>query len=317
MDNQEPVSASSIPNDDTDSMAAVIEKNSPGKEQLPRVTVDQLLLAGAHFGHLTRRWNPKMKKYIFSSRNGIYLIDLFKTQKLIGVACDKVAKIAATGEDIMFVGTKKQARDIIESEAKRAGASYVTYRWLGGMLTNFSTIRRSLKTLENYERMATDGTYEKLRKKEILTIEKAKEKLNRVLGGIRDMRRLPSAVFIVDTIHEAISVAEARKLGIPVFAIVDTNVDPDLVDYPIPANDDAFKSIGLIARAFADAILEGKKHYQDTHVAVEKEKPAQQTASEKPRKSRRRRSRRRRPAGEGGGGGGGEGKPNRDNRENK
>ena len=166
--------------------------------------------------------------------------------------------------------------------------------------------------------MATDGTYEKLRKKEILTIEKAKEKLNRVLGGIRDMRRLPSAVFIVDTNHEAISVAEARKLGIPVFAIVDTNVDPDLVDYPMPANDDAFKSIGLIARAFADAILEGKKHYQDTHVAVEKEKPVQgaKSASEKPRKSRRRRSRRRRPSGDGGGGGG-DSRPNRENREKK
>ncbi|MCF7811219.1 30S ribosomal protein S2 [bacterium] len=297
MDNQEPVSASSIQNVNTESTVIAVDKKITGSEQLPRVTVDQLLLAGAHFGHLTRRWNPKMKKYIFSSRNGIYLIDLFKTQKLINVACDKIAKIAASGEDIMFVGTKKQARDIIESEAKRAGASYVTYRWLGGMLTNFSTIRKSLKTMENYERMATDGTYEKLRKKEILTIEKAKEKLLRVLGGIRDMRRLPGAIFIVDTNHESISVAEARKLDIPVFAIVDTNVDPDLVDYPIPANDDAFKSIGLISRAFADAIIEGKKHYQDAHVVVEKEAPVQ-AESEKPHKPKRRRSRRRKPSGD-------------------
>jgi small subunit ribosomal protein S2 len=300
MDNQEPVSASSIQNVNTDPAAVAAEIKTTGSKQLQRVTVDQLLLAGAHFGHLTQRWNPKMKKYIFSSRNGIYLIDLFKTQKLVDTACDKITKIAASGEDVMFVGTKKQARDIIENEAKRAGASYVTYRWLGGMLTNFTTIRKSLKTMENYERMATDGTYEKLRKKEILTIEKAKDKLNRVLGGIRDMRRLPGAIFIVDTNHESISVAEARKLEIPIFAIVDTNVDPDLVDYPIPANDDAFKSIGLIARAFADAVIEGKKRYQDVHAPVEEIKSVQTAQeSEKPRKPRRRRSRHRKPSGEG------------------
>ncbi len=292
MDNQEPVNASSTQNGNMTENTTEPENST----SLPRVTVDQLLLAGAHFGHLTRRWNPKMKPYIFSARNGIYLIDLFKTQKLIEVACQEITAIASRGDDILFVGTKKQARDIVESEAKRSESSYVTYRWLGGMLTNFSTIRRSLKTLENYERMTTDGTYEKLTKKEKLNIERAKEKLNRVLGGVRNMRRLPGAVFVIDTKHEAISVAEARKLGVPIFAIIDTNVDPDLVDYPIPANDDAFKSIGLIARAFADAVIEGKKKYKDTLAPVEEEKPEQ--ARSKPRRSRRRRSRRRRPGGE-------------------
>lgn len=292
MDNQELANASSIPNANTAEESSETENQS----SLQRVTVDQLLLAGAHFGHLTQRWNPKMKPYIFSARNGIYLIDLIKTQRLIETACQKITTIANKGDDILFVGTKKQARDIIENEAKRAECSYVTYRWLGGMLTNFSTIRRSLKTLENYERMSTDGTYEKLTKKEKLNIEKAKQKLLRVLGGVRDMRRLPGAMFIVDTKHEAISVAEARKLGIPIFAIVDTNVDPDLVDYPIPANDDAFKSIGLIARTFADAVIEGKKKYKDTVTKVEEEKPVE--LKSKPRKSRRRRSRRRKPVGD-------------------
>ena len=289
MDNQEPVSDSNTPNADTLVETAELKK----KHARYRVTIEQLLLAGTHFGHLTQRWNPKMKRYIFMARNGIYLIDLNKTQHLLDEACDKATEIAFSGEDILFVGTKKQALDIIESEAKRAGCPYVTYRWLGGMLTNFSTIRRSLKTLESYEQMATDGTYEKITKKEQLSIEKAKYKLNRTLDGVRDMRRLPGAVFIVDTKHEAIAVAEARKLGIPIFALVDTNVDPDLVDYPIPANDDAFKSIGLIARTFADAVIEGNQKFKDTHEVEEPPKPSKPKT--RSRRSRRRRSRQARP----------------------
>ncbi|MDP8240818.1 MAG: 30S ribosomal protein S2 [Candidatus Hatepunaea meridiana] len=259
-----------------------------------RLSIDQLLLAGAHFGHLTQRWNPKMKRYIFMARNGIYLIDLNQTQKLIEEACRKATEIASSGESILFVGTKKQARDIVSSEAKRAECPYITYRWLGGMLTNFSTIRRSLKTLEGYERMATDGSYENLTKKEQLGIEKSKQKLLRVLDGIRNMRRLPAALFIVDTNQEAIALAEARKLNIPIFAIIDTNVNPDLVDYPIPANDDAFKSIGLIARTFSDAIIEGSSKFKDMHVKAEPEK--QELPKSRSRRSRRRRPRRSRNA---------------------
>lgn len=287
MDNPEHVNDSSILNADTEALF----NQSRSKKDSPRVTVEQLLLAGAHFGHLTERWNPKMKPYIFMARNGIYLIDLQKTQPLIEKACGAITKIAANGEDLLFLGTKKQAQEIIESEARRAVCPYVTYRWLGGMLTNFSTIRRSLKTLETYERMAADGTYEKLTKKEQLSIEKSKTKLTRTLGGIKDMKRLPGGIFVVDTKREAIGIAEARKLGIPIFAIVDTNVDPELVDYPIPANDDAFKSIWLITHAIADAFLEGKKQYQDKHRREEKEVAASSPSPrQKSRRSRRRRS---------------------------
>jgi len=254
MDNPAPASASSTP-----SVNLPIEEFAGMPQIGPRVSVDQLLLAGAHFGHLTQRWNPKMKKYIFMARNGIYLIDLQKTQTMLDAACNAMAKLAATGEEVLFIGTKKQARDIVESEAKRASCPSVTYRWLGGTLTNFSTVRRSLRTLETYEKMATDGTYEKLTKKEQLQIEREKAKLLLTIGGLKDMRRLPGAVFIIDTKKEAIAVSEARKLNIPIFAIVDTNVDPDLVDHPIPANDDAFKSIWLITHAIADAVLEGKR----------------------------------------------------------
>ncbi|MFC2150636.1 30S ribosomal protein S2 [Calditrichota bacterium] len=264
-----------------------------------RVTVDQLLLAGAHFGHLTERWNPKMRRYIFTARNGIYLIDLVKTQSLVEQACKRIAQITAQGEDVLFVGTKKQARDIVENEASRAGSPYVSYRWLGGMLTNFSTIRRSVKTLENYEKMETDGTAEKLTKKEQLMNEKAKIKLLKTLGGIRDMRRLPGAIYIIDTLKEDIAVAEARKLGIPVFAIVDTNVDPDVVDFPIPANDDAFKSIGLISRVFTDAIIEGKQRAsqnQQLTAADEAEHAVQGRGEDRPKRQRRRKPRTRKPA---------------------
>ncbi|MBZ0266072.1 30S ribosomal protein S2 [bacterium] len=229
---------------------------------MPRVAIEQLILAGSHFGHLTRRWNPKMKPFIFMEKNGIYVIDLQKTQSMLDEACDVVEKIAERGEPVLFVGTKKQAKDIVRTEAERTGMPYVNERWLGGMLTNFSTIRKSVKKLEAFEKKMVDGTYDVLSKKERLTSDKHHDKLQTALGGIRDMKRLPGAVFIVDTIEEEIAVREARKLGIPVFAIVDTNSDPDPIDFPIPANDDAYKSIGLIVKTFSDSVLEGVARYQ-------------------------------------------------------
>ncbi len=289
MDNLVPASDSSIQNDKSKDLTPLTANQMPSGDNEPRVSIDQLLAAGSHYGHLTQKWNPKMKPYIFMARNGIYLIDLQKTQVLIEDACNAIAKIAASGEEIMFVGTKKQAREVIEDEATRAQCSYVTYRWLGGMLTNFSTIRKSVKTLEAYEKMETDGTFEKITKKEQLMIQKSREKLNHTLGGIRNMRRVPGAVFIVDTNQESIAVAEARKLGIPIFAIVDTNTNPDIIDYPIPANDDAFKSIWLITRTIADAILEGKKVKEDKEA-----KDRQELAPPPPPDKSKRRSRRRR-----------------------
>jgi small subunit ribosomal protein S2 len=224
---------------------------------MPEILLEQLLMAGAHFGHLTRKWNPKMKKYIFMEKNGIHIIDLKKTLEALNVAFEAIKPIVRRGEKVLFVGTKKQAKDIIRTEAERCGMYYVTERWLGGTLTNFSTIKKSIKRLKNLEKMSVDGTYEKLTKKEVLRLEREREKKEKLLGGIKDMTILPGALYIVDPKKEAIAVAEARKLGIPVFAIVDTNCDPDEIDYPIPANDDAFKSIGLITHAFVDAILEG------------------------------------------------------------
>lgn len=222
------------------------------------VTLQDLLIAGAHFGHLTRRWNPKMKRFIFMERNGIHIIDLKKTLECLEEAYQAVVDIVKAGEDVLFVGTKKQAKDIIKNEAERCNAFYVTERWLGGMLTNFSTIKKSIKRLKNIEKMANDGTYDKLTKKEILKIERERAKLDKVLGGIRDMNRLPGVIFVVDTKKEQIAVAEAVKLNIPIVGMVDTNCDPDPIDYPIPANDDAFKSINLITHAIADAVMEGR-----------------------------------------------------------
>ncbi|MDZ7290653.1 MAG: 30S ribosomal protein S2 [candidate division KSB1 bacterium] len=221
------------------------------------VTLQNLLEAGTHFGHLTRRWNPKMKKYIFMERNGIHIIDLKKSLECLQLAYNALAEIVRSGDKVLFVGTKKQAKDIIKAEAERCHMYYVNERWLGGMLTNFSTIKKSIKRLKNIEKLSTDGTYDKITKKEILAYEHEREKLEKVLGGIREMTRLPGAIFIVDTQKEAIAVSEARKLGIPIFAIVDTNSDPDLIDYPIPGNDDAFRSITVITRAMSDAVLEG------------------------------------------------------------
>jgi small subunit ribosomal protein S2 len=226
---------------------------------MPRVEVAELLAAGCHFGHLTRRWNPKMRAYIFMERNGIHIIDLMKTRILLEEACNAIANIAAEGKRILFVGTKKQAKDVIREEAVRTGEFYVSERWLGGSLTNFTTIRKSVKRLTNIEKMESDGTFDKITKKEGLFLQREKEKLNNVLSGVVDMTRLPGALFVVDVKKEAIAVKEANRLGIPVFAIMDTNCDPDGIDYVIPANDDAIKSVQVITKAFADAVLEGKE----------------------------------------------------------
>jgi len=231
---------------------------------MAKVTIQDMLLAGCHFGHLTRRWNPKMKEFIFMERNGIHIIDLKKTLNFLQNACQAITEIVRTeGGDVLLVGTKKQAKDIIKLEAERCGMPYVIERWLGGTLTNFITIKKSVKRLKNLEKKATDGTYDKLSKKEILSIEREKEKLNKVLGGIRDMNHIPSAIFIVDAKKESIALQEANKLNIPVFALLDTNSDPDTIDYPIPCNDDAFKAINLVTHTIIDAIIEGKTSIEE------------------------------------------------------
>lgn len=219
----------------------------------------ELLGAGAHYGHLTRRWNPKMKPFIFMEKNGIHIIDLNKTRKALAVAADEMVKIAAEGKRVLFVGTKQQAKDIIKREAQRCGMHWVNERWLGGMLTNFATIRKSIKRLQNIEKMETDGTFDRLVKKERLKLLREKEKLEKVFEGVRDLTRLPGAIFVVDIKKEHISVKEANRLGIPVFAIVDTNCDPDGVDYIIPANDDSVRTIDLITKLMADKIIEGQQ----------------------------------------------------------
>jgi len=216
------------------------------------------LEAGVHFGHQTKRWNPKMKPFIFGERNGIYIIDLGRTAKLYKQAAQFVTEVTSQGGTVLFVGTKRQAQDAIAEEAQRCGMFFVNQRWLGGLLTNFSTIQRSLARLRELEAMATDGRYETLSKKEVARIEKERRKLAKNLDGIRGMNRLPDAVFVIDTKHEQIAVDEARKLKIPVIGVVDTNCDPDQVDYVIPGNDDALRSIRLLAGGVADAVLSGR-----------------------------------------------------------
>lgn len=220
-------------------------------------TVEELLKSGAHFGHLTRRWNPKMKEFIFMPRNGIHIIDLKKTVQYLQESLDEVTKLARAGKTILFVGTKKQAQEIIKTEAIRCGMPFVTHRWLGGMLTNFSTVRKSISRMEEIEKMKTDGTFEELTKKEGLMLEREQEKLEQTLGGIANMSRLPGAIFVVDTIKEHIAMNEAIKLNIPIVAMVDTNSDPDTPDYIIPANDDSARTIQLVTSLVADAIIEG------------------------------------------------------------
>ena len=221
------------------------------------VSMKQLLEAGVHFGHQTRRWNPKMAQYIFTERNGIYIIDLQKTVKKLEEAYDYVRELSANGGTVLFVGTKKQAGDSIREEAERAGAYYVNARWLGGMLTNFETIRKRIRRLEQLRKMEADGTFERLPKKEVVKLNLEIEKLEKYLGGIKEMTKLPTAMFVVDPRKEKIAVAEAHKLGIPVIAIVDTNCDPDEIDYVIPGNDDAIRAVKLISSTMANAIIEG------------------------------------------------------------
>ena len=227
------------------------------------ISMKQLLEAGVHFGHQTRRWNPKMAKYIFTERNGIYIIDLQKTVKKIDDAYNYMRDAAMEGKTVLFVGTKKQAQDSIESEAKRCNMFYVSNRWLGGMLTNFTTIRKRVERLNEIDKMEQDGQLEVLPKKEVIKIMQEREKLNNNLGGIREMKNLPGLLFVVDPKKEHLAVDEARKLGIPIVAMVDTNCDPDLIDYVIPGNDDAIRAVKLISAKMADAVLEGRQGYQD------------------------------------------------------
>ena len=228
------------------------------------ISMKQLLEAGVHFGHQTRRWNPKMAEYIFTERNGIYIIDLQKTVKKVEEAYEFVKEVAASGKSILFVGTKKQAQESIESEAVRCDMFYVNQRWLGGMLTNYKTIRARVLRLKQLEKMEAEGAFEVLTKKEVAKLVNERERLERFLGGIKDMDKLPGAVFVVDPRKEKIAVAEARKLNIPIVAIVDTNCDPDEVDYVIPGNDDAIRAVKLIASKIADAVLESKQGEQIT-----------------------------------------------------
>ena len=238
------------------------------------ISMKQLLEAGVHFGHQTRRWNPKMAEYIFTERNGIYIIDLQKTVKKLEEAYNVVRDISAEGGDILFVGTKKQAQDSVKEEAIRCGMPYVNARWLGGMLTNFKTIQRRIKRLEQLRAMQEDGTFDLLPKKEVAKLELEIEKLEKFMGGITEMKKQPAAMFIVDPRKERIAVAEAHKLGIPIIAIVDTNCDPDEVDYVIPGNDDAIRAVRLIAGAMADAVIEGRQG-TDAPVAEEAAKEAE------------------------------------------
>ena len=229
------------------------------------IALKDLLEAGVHFGHQTKRWNPKMKPFIFGERNGIYIIDLAKTAKLFRDAEQFVSNLAANGRTVLFVGTKRQAQDAIAEEAQRSEMFFVNQRWLGGLLTNFSTIQRSLARLRDLEAMETDGRYETLSKKEIAQLEKEKRKLQKNLEGIRNMARLPDALFVVDTRKEKIAVDEARKLKIPVIGVVDTNCDPDEVDYVIPGNDDALRAIRLFASRIADAVVSGRGVRESAH----------------------------------------------------
>ena len=223
------------------------------------VSMKQLLEAGVHFGHQTRRWNPKMAEYIFTERNGIYIIDLQKTVKKLEEAYAFVRELSMDGKSVLFVGTKKQAQDSVKEEAERAGAFYVNARWLGGMMTNFTTIQRRINRLKQLRAMEADGTFELLPKKEVTKLNLEIEKLEKFMGGIKEMKEMPGALFIVDPRKERIAVAEAKKLGIPIVAIVDTNCDPDEIDYVIPGNDDAIRAVKLISGAMANAIIEGNE----------------------------------------------------------
>ncbi len=250
---------------------------------MQKVELTQLIEAGAHFGHLTRRWNPKMKPYIFMEKNGIHIIDLKKTQTHIISSAEDLAGIVSEGKTILFVGTKKQAKNVIESEAKRCGMNWVSERWLGGMLTNYATIRKSIKRLHNIEKQESDGTFDKITKKERLFLSREKDKLKKVLEGVETLNKLPGALFVVDIKKESIAVKEAKKLHIPVFAIVDTNCDPDEIDSLIPANDDAVKTIELVVKYMSDAVLEGQAKLKEIKAeeAAERERVKKEREKEK------------------------------------
>jgi len=237
---------------------------------MERVTYEQLLEAGVHFGHLTMKWNPAMAPYIFMQKNGIHIIDLMKTEKMLEDACKFAKQIAKSNKKILFVGTKKQAQEIIKTAAEKVNMPYVTNRWLGGMLTNFATIRKSVKKMENLQKMETDGTYDNLSKKEKLMIGREIEKLEKVLGGISEMNQIPGAVFIIDVKKEHIAVSEAQRLNIPTIGLVDTNSNPNVVNFPIPGNDDATKSISIITEAIVNAILEGYNERRNEKENVDK-----------------------------------------------
>ncbi|RZS96375.1 30S ribosomal protein S2 [Cecembia calidifontis] len=242
---------------------------------MAKLEYKDLLDAGVHFGHLTRKWDPRMAPYIFMEKNGIHIIDLNKTLVCLEEASNAIKQIVRSGKKVMFVATKKQAKDLVAEEAKRLNMPYVTERWLGGMLTNFATIRKSLKKMSSIDKMMKEDSYKNLAKKERLMITRQREKLETVLGGIADLTRLPAALFVVDIKREHIAIAEAQKLGIPVFALVDTNSNPNEVDFPIPANDDAYKSISLLVKAFGAAIEEGlserKKDKEEAKLSEEEE----------------------------------------------
>ena len=228
------------------------------------ISMKQLLEAGVHFGHQTRRWNPKMDKYIFTERNGIYIIDLQKTVKKVEEAYNYIKSVAADGGTILFVGTKKQAQDSVAEEAERSGQYFINQRWLGGTLTNFQTIQKRIDRLHQLDKMAVDGTFDVLPKKEVIILGKEKERLEKFLGGIKHMKKLPDCLFIIDPRKERIAVAEARKLGIPIVGIVDTNCDPDEIDYVIPGNDDAIRAVKLLTAKMADAVIEAHQGEQTT-----------------------------------------------------
>jgi len=261
-----------------DSGVLGMRRKKPKNEEskMSSITMKELLEAGVHFGHQTKRWNPKMKPYIFGARNGIYIIDLQKTVRLFKGAYNFVVDAASAGETFLFVGTKKQGQDAVAEEASRCGMYYVNQRWLGGMLTNFSTVKQSIERLKKFDSMFADGSIEAYTKKERLQFDKEREKLEKILGGIKGMGKLPGVLFVVDPQNEEIAVSEAKKLGIPVVAIVDTNCNPDQIDYIIPGNDDAIRAIRLLTSKIADAIIEGRdsrdlqlQNYNESDVVVE------------------------------------------------
>ncbi|MBI4828226.1 MAG: 30S ribosomal protein S2 [Nitrospinae bacterium] len=255
---------------------------------MSEITLKRMMEAGLHFGHQTKRWNPKMRKYIFDSRNGIYILDLQKTLPLLNKALAFARTLAAGGGKILFVGSKLQAKEILETEAKRAGMPYVTERWLGGMLTNFETIRKSVARLRQLEEMEQDGSFKVLAKKEVIRLQKEKDKLQKNLGGIKEMGALPGAVFIVDTKKERIALAEAIRLRVPVIAIVDTNCDPDGIEFPVPGNDDATRAIELVTHALSDALMDGAAEYAAREKAMAEER--ERVAVEKRRDEEQRRA---------------------------